>query len=67
MTASCLLGIDLDNGEVVEGDGIAEDSATNIHMAIHNLKAPEVQSVMHNHQPHTTALGLYLFCKLVYK
>ncbi|XP_072013856.1 putative aldolase class 2 protein CC_1201 [Amphiura filiformis] len=57
VTASCLLGICLDSGDVVEGDGIAEASATNIHMAIHNTMAPKIQSVMHTHTPYATALA----------
>ena len=54
VTASNLLVVDVD-GNVVEGDGIAEDTAFYIHSRIH-LKAPDAACVLHTHQPYATAL-----------
>ncbi|PIK54663.1 putative adducin-related protein 2 [Apostichopus japonicus] len=58
VTASTLIGVDFESGEVIEGVGPVEMSAMNIHRAIHKVKAADgIKCVMHNHQPYTTALG----------
>ena len=54
VTASNLLVVDVD-GKVIEGDGIAEDTAFYIHSRIH-LQAPDAACVLHTHQPYATAL-----------
>ncbi|XP_071823494.1 putative aldolase class 2 protein PA3430 [Apostichopus japonicus] len=58
VTASTLIGVDFESGEVIEGVGPVEMSAMNIHRAIHKVKAADgIKCVMHNHQPYTTALA----------
>ena len=54
VTASNLLVVDVD-GKVIEGDGVAEDTAFYIHSRIH-LQAPDAACVLHTHQPYATAL-----------
>ncbi|XP_071958583.1 putative aldolase class 2 protein RP493 [Antedon mediterranea] len=60
VTASSLLGINIENGSVLEGDGEPETSAAEIHKALHShiLKTdPSIQSVFHTHPPHATSLA----------
>lgn len=54
--ASDLLIVDLD-GRVLEGKGVAEDTAFFIHARLHRAK-PEWACVMHTHMPYTLALNL---------
>ncbi|XP_071510777.1 putative aldolase class 2 protein CC_1201 [Diadema antillarum] len=59
VTASRLIGVDFDTGEVLEGDGEIAATASAIHRAIHKARYPVdgITSVMHTHQPYTTALA----------
>jgi ribulose-5-phosphate 4-epimerase/fuculose-1-phosphate aldolase len=52
--ASSLIVVDL-GGNVVEGDGEAEDTAFFIHARIHE-KSPSAACILHTHQPNITAL-----------
>ncbi|XP_002735952.1 putative aldolase class 2 protein PA3430 [Saccoglossus kowalevskii] len=65
VTASKLLGIDFATGEVLEGEGRPEKSASEIHRAVHNER-PDIRCALHTHPPYTTALNLlkepYLSC-----
>lgn len=54
--ASDLLIVDLD-GRILEGEGIAEDTAFYIHGRLHRAH-PEWACVMHTHMPYTLALNL---------
>lgn len=54
VTASNLLTVDVD-GNVVQGDGIAEATAFYIHARLH-LGAPHATCVLHTHQPYASAL-----------
>ena len=56
ITASSLLVVDFD-GNVVEGDGIAEDSAFYIHARVHMADAAPA-CALHSHQPNPTALTM---------
>ncbi|XP_038070119.1 adducin-related protein C1289.14-like [Patiria miniata] len=57
VTASCLVGVDIHSKKVVEGEGIAEDSAVWIHTAIHRAMEKTIDCVMHAHPPYATALS----------
>ena len=54
LTASSLLIADYD-GNVVEGDGVVEDTAFYIHSRIHK-NCPQATVVLHTHMPYATAL-----------
>ncbi|MEQ9641736.1 MAG: aldolase [Alphaproteobacteria bacterium] len=54
--ASTLIAVDF-NGNVVEGDGIAEDTAFYIHARLHK-NVPDAACVLHTHQPYATALTM---------
>ncbi|MSO69013.1 MAG: aldolase [Alphaproteobacteria bacterium] len=54
--ASSLLIVDLD-GRILEGEGIAEDTAFFIHGRLHRAY-PEWACIMHTHMPYTLALNL---------
>jgi ribulose-5-phosphate 4-epimerase/fuculose-1-phosphate aldolase len=56
VTASTLIAVDFD-GNVTEGDGIAEDTAFFIHARLHK-NAPDAACVLHTHQPYATALTM---------
>ncbi len=56
VTASNLLLVSLD-GDVLEGDGVVEDTAFHIHAPIHR-KRPDLCCIMHTHQPQTLALAM---------
>jgi len=56
VTASNLLLVSL-NGEILEGDGVVEDTAFHIHVPIHR-KRPDLRCIMHTHQPHMLALAM---------
>ncbi|XP_038068474.1 putative aldolase class 2 protein CC_1201 [Patiria miniata] len=55
MTASSLIGIDMQTEEVVEGEGIGEENAVSIHVPIHRAMK-DINCVMHIHAPYATAL-----------
>ncbi|XP_022096169.1 uncharacterized protein LOC110982211 isoform X2 [Acanthaster planci] len=57
VTASCLIGVDIHTKQVVEGEGVAEDSAVAIHTAIHRVNEKTIDCVMHAHPPYSTALS----------
>ncbi|XP_063952484.1 putative aldolase class 2 protein PA3430 isoform X2 [Lytechinus pictus] len=59
VTASSLMGIDFFTGEVVEGEGEPNISASCIHRPIHNVRYPidGMKAVLHTHQPYTTAIA----------
>lgn len=59
VTQSCLIGIDFETGEVVEGEGKIAETANAIHRAIHRTRFPidGTTSIMHTHQSYTTALA----------
>ncbi|XP_022096137.1 uncharacterized protein LOC110982189 [Acanthaster planci] len=57
VTASCLIGVDIHTGKVVEGDGDVEPSAANIHTAIYKSKGDTVNCIMHTHQFYTMLLS----------
>lgn len=54
LTASSLLIADFD-GNVIEGDGVVEDTAFYIHSRIHK-NCPRATVVLHTHMPYATAL-----------
>lgn len=54
LTASSLLIADFD-GNVVEGEGVVEDTAFFIHSRIHK-NCPQATVVLHTHMPYATAL-----------
>jgi len=56
LTASSLLIADFD-GNVVEGDGVVEDTAFFIHSRIHK-NCPQATVVLHTHMPYATALTI---------
>ena len=56
VTASSLIEVDLD-GNVIEGDGIAEDTAFCIHAPIHRARA-DARCLLHTHMPFATALTM---------
>ncbi|MBT3170853.1 MAG: aldolase [Rhodospirillaceae bacterium] len=56
VTASNLLMVSLD-GEVLEGEGVVEDTAFYIHAPIHRAR-PDLQCIMHTHQTQTLALAM---------
>ncbi len=56
VTASNLLMVSLD-GEVIEGEGVVEDTAFYIHAPIHRAR-PDLQCIMHTHQTQTLALAM---------
>jgi len=56
ITASSLVLCDQD-GTVLEGDNVVEDTAFYIHSRVH-IGAPHAVCVLHTHQPYTTALTL---------
>jgi ribulose-5-phosphate 4-epimerase/fuculose-1-phosphate aldolase len=56
LTASSLLIADFD-GNVVEGDGVVEDTAFYIHSRIHK-NCPQATVVLHTHMPYATALTI---------
>ena len=56
VTASNLLMMSLD-GELLEGDGVVEDTALYIHAPIHRAR-PDLKCIMHTHQTQTLALAL---------
>ncbi len=55
VTASNLIEVSYD-GELVDGDGIADQSAVCIHAPIHRL-VPGAACVLHTHMPYCTALA----------
>ncbi|XP_077982995.1 putative aldolase class 2 protein CC_1201 [Glandiceps talaboti] len=57
VTASTLVGVDMETGEAVEGDGQPEVSAVEIHRAMHRAR-PDIKASFHVHAPYTTALGI---------
>lgn len=59
VTASCLIGVDFFSGEVIEGDGEPNISASCIHRPIHNARYPVdgTVTVLHTHQPYTTTIA----------
>ena len=56
MTAEKLLMID-GEGNVIEGDGVVEASARNIHISSHRSN-PRHKAIMHTHMPYATALTM---------
>lgn len=56
VTASNLLMVSLD-GEVLEGEGVVEDTAFYIHAPIHRAR-PDLRCIMHTHQTQTLALAM---------
>ena len=54
--ASTLIAVDF-GGNLVEGEGIAEDTAFYIHARLHKM-APQATCVLHTHQPYATALTM---------
>jgi ribulose-5-phosphate 4-epimerase/fuculose-1-phosphate aldolase len=56
LTASSLLIADFD-GNVVEGDGVVEETAFYIHSRIH-MNCPQATVVLHTHMPYATALTI---------
>lgn len=56
VTASKLLIVDVE-GRVLEGEGMAEDTAFFIHAPLHRAY-PEWPCIMHTHMPYTLALNL---------
>ena len=56
VTASKLLAVSLD-GREIEGEGMAEPTAFNIHAPLHRAR-PEAKCVLHTHMPHATALTM---------
>jgi len=56
VTASNLLMVTLD-GEIVEGEGVVEDTAFYIHAPIHRART-DLRCIMHTHQTQTLALTL---------
>jgi ribulose-5-phosphate 4-epimerase/fuculose-1-phosphate aldolase len=56
LTASSLVIADFD-GNVVEGDGVVEDTAFFIHSRIHR-NCPQATVVLHTHMPYATALTI---------
>ena len=57
MTASSLLGVSIETGEVVEGSGDVELEAVSSHTAIYKALGDEVNSIMHTHSPYSTSLS----------
>ncbi|XP_038069934.1 putative aldolase class 2 protein PA3430 [Patiria miniata] len=57
VTASCLIGVNIATGQVMEGDGDVEPSAANIHTAIYKSKGDTVNCIMHTHQFYTMLLS----------
>lgn len=55
VTASSLIEVSYD-GDVVEGEGIADVSAVCIHAPIHKI-IPDAKCVLHTHMPYTTAIS----------
>ena len=58
--ASSFLGLN-EKGEVLEGTGQAEISASTIHRGVHHVR-PDAVCVFHVHPPYCTALGKTKFC-----
>ena len=56
LTAGDLLTLDLD-ARVVEGDGVAETTAFQIHRGVHQAR-PTARCVFHTHMPYATAVSL---------
>jgi ribulose-5-phosphate 4-epimerase/fuculose-1-phosphate aldolase len=56
VTASNLLLVSLD-GEILEGEGVVEDTAFYIHAPIHR-KRPDLKCIMHTHQTQALALAM---------
>jgi len=56
MTPEALLLID-GEGNVLEGDGVVEASARNIHIASHRAN-PRHKAILHTHMPYATALTM---------
>jgi ribulose-5-phosphate 4-epimerase/fuculose-1-phosphate aldolase len=56
MTPDALLLID-GEGNVLEGDGVVEASARNIHIASHRAN-PRHKAILHTHMPYATALTM---------
>ncbi|XP_022082318.1 adducin-related protein C1289.14-like [Acanthaster planci] len=56
MTASSLIGIDMETQEVVEGKGNGEENAVSAHLSIYKAMK-DVRCVMHIHPPYATALS----------
>ena len=54
--ASTLLLVDMD-GTVVEGEGVAEDTAVCLHAPLHKAR-PDLRCLMHTHQPSVLALAM---------
>ena len=66
VTAENLLLIDL-NGEIIEGEGLAQGAAIALHAPIHRALGEKARVIFHTHQPWFTALaciengGLHMF------
>ena len=59
MTASCMLGLALEGGEVVESGSLGggpEVSAACIHLGVRRAR-PDLRAVFHLHPPYSTALA----------
>ncbi|XP_077978074.1 putative aldolase class 2 protein RP493 [Glandiceps talaboti] len=56
VTASTLIGVDMETGEVVEGDGQPDESVIGIHHTIYRAR-PDIKVSFHMHPPYTTALA----------
>ena len=54
--ASTLLVVDLD-GNVIEGEGVAEETAVCLHAPVHRAR-PDLRCLMHTHQPNVLALAM---------
>ena len=54
--ASTLLVVDLD-GNVIAGDGVAEETAICLHAPLHRAR-PDLRCLMHTHQPNVLALAM---------
>jgi len=57
VTPKCFIGLDVGTAEVVEGRGLPELSAHNIHRAIYRHR-PDVVSVVHTHPTYATTLAV---------
>ena len=54
--ASTLLLVDMD-GNVIAGEGVAEETAVCLHAPLHRAR-PDLRCLMHTHQPHVLALAM---------
>ncbi len=57
VTASCLLEVHCDTGEVLSGEGEVERSSFCIHAPMHKLLPKNCAAVFHTHMPYASALA----------